>query len=196
MIVEVVRESQPDLVAYARVPISFEVREIMRVVDEPAGVRRYRVEPAAVVTPWVKDYDAIDPPTEWRARFDVSRWTFFAARSGGERMGGAAVVFQAPDVDLLRARADVAIVWDIRVAPHARGKGLGSALMAAIEAWASANGARSLEVETQDINAPACRFYERSGFELQSVDRNAYPELPDETQLLWRKRLSPQRPRP
>lgn len=190
MIVDVVQESQPDLAAYARVPISFEVREILRVAEEPAGARRYRTT-TSDTTPWVKDYDLIDPPTKWPAQFDVTRWAFFAALSGGERVGGAAVVFQAPGVDMLRGRADVAILWDIRVAPAARGQGVGKALMSAVEAWASAQGARWLEVETQDINVPACRFYERSGFELRSVDPNAYPALPDETQLLWYKRLVP-----
>jgi GNAT superfamily N-acetyltransferase len=190
MIVDVVQESQPSVAVYASIPIVFEVREVMRIADERAATRRYRLTPEPVSAPWIKDYDAVDPPTEWPARFDISRWTFFAALADGRRVGGAAVVFRAPGIEMLRGRADVAILWDIRVVPIARGQGVGRALMAAVETWASNHGARWLEVETQDINAPACRFYERCGFELRSVNRTAYPELPDETQLLWQKRLS------
>ena len=188
MIVNVVQESQSDLVGYAAVPISFGVREVMRVIAEPAG--GFRLEAAPVVSPWTKDYDALDDgPRAWPERFDVSRWAFFAARIGGERVGAAAVIHGAPDIDMLRGRDDVALLWDIRVVPTARGRGVGGAILNAVEAWARTRGAHSLEVETQDINAPACRFYARHGFELFAVDPDAYPGLPNETQLLWQKPL-------
>ena len=90
---------------------------------------------------------------------------------------------------MLAERPDVALLWDIRVTPDARGLGIGSALVAHVEAWADAHGATWLEVETQAINGPACRFYARHGFVLEAVNRGAYAELPDETQLLWYKRL-------
>ena len=48
-----------------------------------------------------------------------------------------------------------------------------------------------MKVETQNVNAGACAFYERHGFELSAVDPAAYPELPDEIQFLFRKPLSP-----
>ena len=66
---------------------------------------------------------------------------------------------------------------------------MGSALVAEVAAWAASQDATWLEVETQDINVPACRFYARNGFVLHAVNRGAYPELPDETQLLWYRRL-------
>jgi hypothetical protein len=31
----------------------------------------------------------------------------------------------------------------------------------------------------------ACQFYERHGFELRSINPNAYPDLPDGVQMLW-----------
>ena len=40
-------------------------------------------------------------------------------------------------------------------------------------------------METQDINALACRLYAALGCELRDVNPDAYLELPDETQLLW-----------
>ena len=44
---------------------------------------------------------------------------------------------------------------------------------------------RRLLVETQDINVPACRLYANTGYTLLSIDRLAYPTLPDEAQLIW-----------
>jgi hypothetical protein len=40
-------------------------------------------------------------------------------------------------------------------------------------------------VETQNINVPACRFYARQGCVLGAIHPDAYPDLPDEVQLLW-----------
>ena len=190
MIADNMQESQPDLSAYARIPISFDVREIMDVGVSSGAGDRYVLTPRLVASPWRKDYDAVDGgPLEWPKRFDLSFWTFFAAIEDGERAGGAVVIHGAPDIDMLNGRHDVAVVWDIRVAPAARRRGIGRGLMIEIEAWAMRRGVASLEVETQNINAPACRFYARTGFELVSVDPNAYPGLPDETQLIWRKRV-------
>ena len=86
---------------------------------------------------------------------------------------------------MLEGRSDLAVLWDIRVAPDARRRGIGAALMAAAERWAEAQGCAELKVETQNINVPACRFYARQGFTLREARRFAYPGLPDEIQLLW-----------
>ena len=52
-------------------------------------------------------------------------------------------------------------------------------------ALARARQKRRLFVETQDINLPACRLYTYTGYTLVSIDRFAYPTLPDEAQLIW-----------
>jgi ribosomal protein S18 acetylase RimI-like enzyme len=82
------------------------------------------------------------------------------------------------------------VLWDIRVSPDVRGKGIGSRLARRCEAWAISRGCRQLKVETQNINVRACRFYQRQGFDLRVVNRLAYPELPGEIQLLWYKELA------
>ena len=190
MIVDVVQESQPDLAEYAGVPIAFEVREIVDIAVDTTQPDRFALRPRPVAVPWMKDYDALDGgPRGWPARFDLSHWTFFAARAASSRVGGAVVVMRAPDVEMLHGRDDVAVLWDIRVVPAKRGGGIGTALLEAAEAWAIANGARWLEVETQDVNAAACRFYGRRGFVLRTANPTAYPDLPNETQLLWYKEL-------
>ena len=189
MTVDIEEERGPALAEYARVPIAFTVREVANVVEAPPGRGTYLLRPSAVEKPYVKDYDDDGGPEAWPSRFDLSHWQFFAARVAGERVGGAAAVFRAPDVDMLRGRQDVALLWDIRVAPDMRGRGVGAALVAAAEAWGAAQGAAWIEVETQNVNVPACRFYERMGFGLREVHPHAYPSLPDEVQLLWYKRV-------
>ena len=190
-LIEIVEQDQFALGEYASISIAFEVRETLNVavLTTSAGAVAQARQP--VSKPWVKDYDAIDGgPLTWPARFDLtSHWTFFAARVDGERVGSAAVLFRTPGVDMLRGRGDVALLWDIRVAPGHRGLGIGRALLTAAEAWAASRKATWLEVETQNVNVPACAFYERNGFTLRDIRPGAYPELPDETQLLWYKRL-------
>jgi ribosomal protein S18 acetylase RimI-like enzyme len=176
---------------YAEVPIAFEVREVLEIDTPAGGPEGIRLTPRTVPTPYVKDYDA-DPanhPSRWPALFDVSRWGVLAAWDGDQRVGGAVVVWDSPDVSMLRGRPGTALLWDIRVAPDARGRGVGAALFRAAEARARERGARRLMVETQNVNVPACRFYARQGCTLGAIDRFAYPTLPDEAQLLWFKEL-------
>ena len=188
-----IREEPPSaLAAYAAVPIAFEVRERLAVVD--AGLDGIRLAVARVDPPYVKDYDAspADHPTAWPDRFDVARWGILAAYAGAadaERVGGAVVSWDGPGVDGLAVSADRAVLWDLRVAPARRGRGVGRALFRAAAAWARARGARWLTVETQDVNVPACRFYARQGCVLGAVHRFAYPSLPGEVQLLWYRAL-------
>jgi GNAT superfamily N-acetyltransferase len=91
---------------------------------------------------------------------------------------------------MLEGRRDLAVLWDIRVLSDARGGGIGSALFGAAEKWAESRGYRQLKVETQNINAPGCRFYERQGCMLRAIRHFAYPNLPEEIQMLWYKDLS------
>jgi ribosomal protein S18 acetylase RimI-like enzyme len=72
------------------------------------------------------------------------------------------------------------------------GQGVGSALFEAVEAWAVSRNCRQLKIETQNINVAACRFYARHGCVLRTVNPFAYPQLPDEVQMLWYKDLAPQ----
>jgi len=48
-----------------------------------------------------------------------------------------------------------------------------------------------LKIETQNVNVPACRFYQKTGCALGTSDRFAYPGQPGEVQLLWWKALTP-----
>jgi GNAT superfamily N-acetyltransferase len=173
---------------YARVSIAFEVRERLIAAAADSGLP-LAVE--AVPAPYVKNYDAVpgNHPTDWPRRFDADRWGILVAHSNGTRVGGAVILHGAPGVEMLAGRTDLAVLWDIRVVPALRGQGVGSALFRAAETWALARGALWLKIETQNINVPACRFYQRHGCTLGAANRNVYRDLPDEVQLLWQKRL-------
>jgi GNAT superfamily N-acetyltransferase len=171
------------------VPISFSAETIYDVTSTASG--EIALTERRLNAPIAKDYDSTsEGPTAWPTSFDISNWAFFAAYADGQRAGGAVVAFRTPDVDMLEGRRDLAVLWDLRVAPEYRGGGIGAALIDAAEKWAAANGATALKVETQNINVSACRRYERSGFVLRRANFGAYPDYPHEVQLLWYKDLS------
>jgi len=133
---------------------------------------------------FIKDYDALESPSNWQSRFDVRNWV----RLEGE--GGAAIVaWNTPGVDMLERRDDLAVLWDIRVRPEERGIGRGRLLVEAAEKWAREMNCAEIKVETQDNNVAACRFYAAMGFEAKEIVRNAYEGL-DEAMIIWRKRLA------
>ncbi len=191
MDVDVREESSAGLSAYANIPIAFDVAEVLDldVLEDGLGGIRLRARPCH--RSYVKDYDALDGgPTRWGQRFDLSHWGFLGAYVGGDRVGGAAIAFGTPVLTMLEDREDLAVLWDIRVAPGYRRCGVGSALVAAAEVWAAARSCSQLKVETQNVNVPACRFYSRHGFVLGAIHRFAYPSLPEEIQLLWYETLA------
>lgn len=190
---EIIEESIVAAAELSRIPISFEVVSVFDVSAPEGGLGGLILSERRLDAPYVKDYDTAEGenPTEWAGRFDVSNWGLIGAHSNGVRVGGAVVAFDTPGVNMLEGRRDLAVLWDIRVLPEARVRGVGSALFRAAEAWAAARGCGQLKIETQNINVPACRFYARQGCVLGAINRFAYRQLPDEVQLLWYKTLPP-----
>jgi GNAT superfamily N-acetyltransferase len=185
----IIEENPIRLAEYARVPIGFSVAEAF---DEDAIATLLRGQPAVstpVATPYWKNYDehSNNHPTDWAKSFDLACWTIFAAYRRNQRVGGAIVIYGDPQMELLRDCRECGLIWDIRVQPEMRGEGIGTALLHAVENSALDKGARAFRVETQQINVPACRFYERNGFRLERATPGAYRDLPPEIQLLWRK---------
>jgi GNAT superfamily N-acetyltransferase len=187
--VTIVEQSVARLAELANVPNAFEVRRRYEIAEGRKSAGFELVE-QPVDPPYRKDYDAIESngPAAWSSRFDVTDWGLLTAIASGRWLGGAVVVAGTPGLDMLEGRDDLALLWDIRVAPENRRGGIGTALLGAVESWARARGCTELKVETQDINVPACRFYARSGFELRTIHRAAYPGL-DEVQMLWYRGL-------
>lgn len=186
--ISVIEDQVPPLAEYGSIPIAFEVHEVFDVVAEVKG--GVRLEARRVSVPYVKDYDAAgDTPSRWAERFDLTNWGFLSAFQGARCVGRATVACNTSGLDMLEGRTDVALLWDIRVAPLARRQGVGSALFDAVVTWAASRGCVQLKVETQNINVAACRFYAQRGCVLRAVHPGAYPELPGEIQLLWSRDL-------
>jgi GNAT superfamily N-acetyltransferase len=191
MTLTIMEEPPARLAEYADVPIGFMVAEIL---DEHAlsALTHATCLHAVTVSPaYWKDYDSYPGchPSAWPRLFDLSGWTILAAYDRARRVGGAVVIVDDAQIDMLRDCPDCALLWDLRVAPDARRHGIGSALLEAAEHRALARGAHSLRVETQNVNVPACRFYHANGFRLERAIPGAYAALPNEVQLLWHKPL-------
>lgn len=190
MAFRVVELRETELAEYGKIPIAFRVESRFRAEGTDGGPGGLAFTEEAL-TPFVKDYDAIpgEGPVAWVKRWDISSWGIFGAYDGSRLIGGAAVAWKTQGLDMLQSRVDRAVLWDIRVHPEYRRKGVGGALFRHATAWATQRGCTMLVVETQDINVPACRFYARHGCELAAINAHAYANLPGEAQLLWHKSL-------
>ena len=178
---------------HAGISIAFVVDRILEVRLLDSGLGGMSLTQTAVTGPSLKDYDASEGagPQCWPRRFDVSNWGLIGARRDGASIGGAVIATRTPGLHMLGGRDDLAVLWDIRVSPRERGRGIGSALFRAAGDWAAARGCRWLKIETQNVNVPACRFYHKMGCTLGAIDRFAYPGQPAEVRLLWWTALAP-----
>ena len=94
------------------------------------------------------------PPSSWVQQLrDLPTWV---------------AVLDGRDVGIVRgasgdhpAASELISMW---VAPEARGRGLGDALVRAVVDWARRRGSRTLRLEVASDNAPAQRLYARHGF--------------------------------
>lgn len=190
MNVEIREETTSAMAEYGRVFIAFMVESQLRVQPLDNGLKGWSLVEEIVEPPYLKDYDANkeEGPARWLSR-DTSNWSVFSAFQGSTRLGGAVVAWNTAGVNILEGRDDLACLWDIRIDPEYRRVGIGFELFAAVTEWVRAKGCRHLKVETQNINVPTCHFYARQGCELRTIHPGAYPELPDEVQVLWYKDL-------
>ena len=85
------------------------------------------------------------------------------AAVGDAPVGYAVVKIRPGDDDTWPVGAHLAELISLAVAPEARGEGLGSALMDAVDAELERRGVRDLEVAVMAGNDRALRFYERRG---------------------------------
>lgn len=194
MNIKIRQESFDQLSEHVRVPNTFEVPSVLDIVEQGSGVgetNTFELTQRVIESPYVKDYDALEDPLTWPGRFDLSNGVLLAAYISGQRAGGAIIAFDVANLDTLSDGHDVAVLWDLRVAPGFRRQGIGRALFAAAEQETIGRGGVAIQVETQNNNIAACRFYERQNCTLMSINRAAYTELPSEIQMIWRKHLSP-----
>lgn len=187
----VIEEIGPDrLASYARVSIAFTVETVLEIDPAGGGLNGIGFREVGIRQPYVKDYDAYENkgPLGWPTKYDVRNWAFFLVMERDRPVAAATVAFDTEGVRMLAGRNDLAVLWDIRVAPDRRRNGIGRELFHETVRWSRRQGCRQLKIETQNVNVPACRFYAKQGCHLGSINRYAYaghPEVAHEVQLIW-----------
>ena len=187
MSVEIRRENHHSLTEYAGISSAYEVREVAYPLA--LGVPALPLPRVVATASSCKHYDAIpgNHPRDWPAQFAIDQARFLGAYGARRRVGGAVVIVASADAVRLGGNSGFALLWDVRVAPDVRGRGVGRVLLGAAEECARDAGAGGMVVETQSINVVACELYARAGYEITKVDADAYPELPGEVQVIWTK---------
>jgi GNAT superfamily N-acetyltransferase len=175
------------LTEYSRISSAFEIKSFLDIQPDPEEEQAWNIRESRLPRPILKDYDSLpeNHPLDWAMHFDLSSWGMIFATVANEHVGAALIAFNTPGVDMLEDRSDLAVLWDIRVDTYWRGRAVGKALFDAVKEWASRHRCTELKIETQTNNVAAARFYLRQGCRLKQVTPNAYPELPEEVQLLF-----------
>jgi GNAT superfamily N-acetyltransferase len=185
-VLELCAEPVTDLRQHSAIPSIFETSYVLEV---RASGCNFELEECTLSEPLRKTYDDYEDPLAWSRDFDTSQWVLISAFVGGERVGGVIVAAHTAGVEMLEGRSDLAVVWDLRVAPAHRRHSIAASLLAAAQTWASTASCIELKVETQNTNPAACKLYLSNGFILSAAQHHAYRELPDDVRLIWRKRL-------
>lgn len=173
MKIEIRELDQSSLQDVNKVDGSFQVdsRLVLSAID---GRIQYTVEPVPLYT---KTYDF--EPLDYPSFIDNPDKTIFFAYADGKLAG---------QIILWVNWNKFAYIEDITVDVHFRRQGIGKLLMSRAVEWAKGKNLPGLMLETQDINVPACRFYERRGFVLGGFDHFLYKAMlpgSDEIALYW-----------
>jgi len=135
---------------------------------EPLWLGLHRHHRAVADLPVLTDDDL-----SWRRRRDWYRSMLagghdfaLVARADGEPVGYAFVHIRPGDDDTWPVGSHIAELVSLAVAPASRGRGVGTALMDAVDAELDLRGIADLEVAVMAGNDRARRFYERRGLRL------------------------------
>lgn len=140
------------------------------------------------IRPYTKNYDDHCPPFSWPVEFNIQNWGFLLASQADKPVGAAAIAWNTNCVDMLEGRRNLAVLWDIRISPEERRRGVGKRLFEKAVSWSRERGCVQMKIETQNNNVDACRFYAAMGAELGDIRRFAYshePTINNEVQLIW-----------
>lgn len=97
-----------------------------------------------------------DTEERWRKRLTDVPFNLLAQMDGKPAGMVSATALDATDT------VDLISMW---VAPFARGRGAGDALISAVMEWAAREGARRVALDVVASNEPATGLYRRNGFE-------------------------------
>lgn len=130
-------------------------------------VRRATTADAAIVAVLLDAFNReFDTPTPGIAALSARLTRLLAAADtfavvAGEPAVGVALVTLRPNV---WSDGPVALLDELYVAPGQRGRGLGSAMLALVEAVVMERGGTLVEIGVDGVDHDARRFYERHGY--------------------------------
>jgi ribosomal protein S18 acetylase RimI-like enzyme len=148
-----------DEAALSALDTAFETDKIYRLVREELS---FRLIEETVNPPLRKQYPF--RPDDLNER---RNWSYTAIAEEEGTLAG----FTAAEYAAWNRRT---IIWHLYVMPSYRGRGVGTRLLDALDAFAQSMGARCLWLETQNVNYPAVRFYQRAGFRCCGLDESLY----------------------
>lgn len=154
-----------DLPAVSAMDTSFDTDRVYRVIRADLS---FLLQEEPIAPPLRKRYAVQPQDAEERGRCQCA-WV--------AEVGGSVVGFAAAEAVAWNRRV---VIHHLYVAPSSRGRGVGTRLLAAVEAYGRSTGARCLWLETQNVNYPAVRFYRRAGFRMCGLDESLYdPASPE-----------------
>jgi [ribosomal protein S18]-alanine N-acetyltransferase len=116
------------------------------------------------------------------------RW-LLASSSADVLIAEAGADFAGAAVVLFRANSEVARLYSLAVVPHLTGRGIGSALIAAVEKAARSRKCRFVRLEVHEKNHGAIVCYRKAGYQ-QFDRRHEYYEDRGHA-LRFEKRIAP-----
>ena len=140
----------------------------------------------------LQDYEAVFEPDRRRdPDFAVEHWRelqhrcaekhgimliaeHFVPEVGGKPVGWAFAHDQNAELFVVAPERHHGFLAELYVAPEARGKGLGRALIEGCEAWARTRGHKLLQVGVLARNGRAIRSYEGAGYTAYGITMRRY----------------------
>lgn len=184
---EIERIRPSDLMDYAEIDPSFEIRSYLKADPIDGGIRGIFLEEKSI-EPYVKNYDMIEGnnPMDWEGIIDLNKAILLFASNEGENIGGAILLFNWDEME-----EDTATLWDIRIDSKYRRNGIGKELLERSMNKAKDKFCKLFFIETQNTNVPACKFYAANGFKVSRIDLLGYsePEVRHEVKLVWYKEI-------
>lgn len=184
-----IRDARDLLDDYRKIPMLKVVNSIyeLREIDRGLGgiqFKEMQVDEIVLDMSWDAD------PMDWLRTFNTENWGFYIIYAEDIPVAGATIAFNTPEVHMLANRKDLAVLWDLRVAPDYQQMGLGAMLFQLAVSWAMERNCTQLKIETQNNNVRACKFYASQGCVLGELNKFAYyGEEDDEVMLIWYKDL-------
>ena len=168
---------------YGNIPFSYDTTQKYELIKLNNGLGGIKLE-LINIPKFHKDFGA--RTSRWIELFDLTNWKFFGAYDENNKMiAGCTIATKTDDCIMLEGREDLAVLWDIRVSTEYKHQGIGQKLFYMAKEYVVNNGFKQLKVECQNTNPAAVNFYHKQGMILCAINEYAYPDCPNEVQLIW-----------